>query len=86
MYKPNDKVTRNYVTMYLSYIYMYRDYLQGQKQTICVITTCVCTIHAFALPYANIKIILQCLNIKESYIASRAVCEFYTMHNMMFNT
>ena len=51
-----------------------------------VITTCACTIHAFALLYANTKIILisvQCL--KESYIASRAVCEFYTMHNMMFN-
>ena len=72
--------------MYLSYVYMYN---AMQKQIFCVITTCVCTIHAFALPYANTKIILisvQCLNIKESYIASRAVCEFYTMHNMMFNT
>ena len=84
--KQNDKVTYNYVTMYLSYVYMCRDYLQCQKQTICVITTCVCTIHAFALLYANTKIILisvQCF--KESYIVSRAVCEFY-VHNMMFNT
>jgi len=44
MYKQNDKVTCNYVTIYLSYVYMCRDYLQSQKQTICVITTCVCTI------------------------------------------
>ena len=40
--KQNDKVTCNYVKMYLSYVYMCRDYLQCQKQTIRVITACVC--------------------------------------------
>jgi len=69
---------------------MCRDYLQCQKQTICVIPLVyVPYVLAFALLYVNTKIILisvQCLNIKESYIASRAVCEIYTMHNMMFNT
>jgi len=86
MCKQNNKITCNYVAMYLSHVYMCRDYLKCQKQTICVITTCVCTTHAFALLYANTLISLQCLNIKKSCIASRAVCEFYTLHNMMFNT
>ena len=73
MCKQNDKVACNYVTMYFSYVYVCRDYLQCQKKTICVITTCA--IHAFALLYEIILISVQCLNVKESYIASRAVCE-----------
>ena len=88
MCKQNDKVTCNYVSMYLSYVYMCRDYLQAKADNLCHYHHYhLCIYHTCM--YANTKIILisvQCLNIKESYIASRAVCEFYTMHNMMFNT
>ena len=84
------KTTKLHATMYLSNIYMCRDYLQYQKQTICVITTCVCTIrtcvYTTVCEYQNYTD--QCTMFKyqrKLYIASRAVCEFYTMHNIMFN-
>ena len=59
-------------------LHMCKDYLQWQKQTICVITSCVCTIHyhiyiSTAVCKYHILISIQCLNIKVSYIAKGSI-------------
>ena len=63
--------SNNYTIVPFLYVYMCRDYLQCQKQTICIITTCVCTIHyhiyiSIAVCKYHILISVQRLNIEVS--------------------